>query len=254
MAAGYATARPPVHAIVLSKVRHAFCGGLQPRHALDIGCGAGLSTKPLTAFVEHCFGLEPSVTMLRLARTIVPQARFVSGVAESLPFRTASIDLITAAGSLNYVSLNHFFPEALRVLDPSGCLVVYDYPAGRSFHSSEDLDLWFGHFRAKYPKPRSEALKLTPEILERIVTGFRLGPHEYFETCIKMTCQAYTAYMMTETNVAKAIREGEREGDIRDWVESTLPPVFDGREREIVFKGYYACLQPARGVSSKHFQ
>jgi ubiquinone/menaquinone biosynthesis C-methylase UbiE len=254
MAAGYATARPPVHAIVLDKVREAFCGRMRPRTALDVGCGAGLSTKPLTAFVEHCIGLEPAVSMLKFARTVVPGARFVSGVAESLPFRSGSIDLMTAAGSLNYVSLNHFFPEALRVLDRSGCLVVYDYPAGRNFHSSEDLDLWFGHFRARYPKPPSEALKLTPEILERIVTGFRLGPHEYFETCIKMTCQAYAAYMMSETNVAKAIREGESEEAIRNWVESTLPPVFDGREREIVFKGYYACLEPARGVSSKHFQ
>jgi ubiquinone/menaquinone biosynthesis C-methylase UbiE len=254
MAAGYAAGRPPIHAIVLDKVRDAFCGGMQPRRALDIGCGAGLSTKPLTAFAEQCIGLEPSVAMLKLARTIVPGARFVVGMAESLPFRAGSIDLMTAAGSLNYVSLNRFFPEALRVLDRSGFLVVYDYPAGRSFHSSEHLDLWFGRFRARYPKPQSEALKLTPEILERIVTGFRLGPHEYFETCIRMTWQAYAAYMMSETNVAKAIREGESEEAIRNWVESTLPPVFDGREREIVFKGYYACLEPARGVSSKHFQ
>lgn len=254
MAAGYATARPPVHAVVIDKVREAYCGRLQPRRALDIGCGAGLSTKPLTAIAGQCVGLEPSVTMLRFARTIAPAARFIAGVAESLPFRAGSIDLMTAAGSLNYVSFNHFFPEALRVLDPGGCLVVYDYSAARSFHSSEDLDLWFGRFRARYPKPRSEALKLTPEILERLDTGFRLGPHEYFETGIKMTWQAYAAYMMTETNVAKAIREGEREEAIRDWVESTLPPVFDGRERQVVVRGYYACLEPVRGVSSKHFQ
>ena len=254
MAAGYATARPPVHAIVVDKVREAYCGRLQPLRAVDIGCGAGLSTKPLTAFAEQCIGMEPSVAMLKLARSIVPGARFVVGMAETLPFRSGSIQLITAAGSLNYVNLYRFFPEALRVLDKSGFLVVYDYPTGRSFHSSEDLDLWFGRFRARYPKPRSEALKLTPEILERIVTGFRLGPHEYFDTCIRMTWQAYAAYMMTETNVARAIREGEREESIRAWVEETLPPVFDGRERDVVFRGYYACLEPARGASSKHFQ
>lgn len=254
MAAGYATARPPVHAIVLDKVRQAYCGGMQPRRALDIGCGSGLSTRPLTSIAETCVGLEPSVQMLKFARTLVPGARFVAGVAEVLPFREGSFDLMTAAGSLNYVSLNRFFPEALRVLDRTGRLVVYDYPAGRNFHSSEDLDLWFGHFRARYPKPRSEALKLTPDILERIVVGFRLGPHEYFETCIRMTWEAYAAYMMTETNVAKAIREGEREEAIRGWLDETLPPVFGGRERDIVFRGYYACLEPARGVSSKHFQ
>lgn len=254
MAEGYATARPPVHAFILDKVREALGERMQPRRALDIGCGAGLSTKPLAAFSGLCLGLEPSAAMLKFARSVAPEARFVAGIAESLPFRDGSIDLMTAAGSLNYVNLNRFFPEALRVLGRDGFLVVYDYPAGRSFHSSEDLDLWFGRFLARYPKPRSEAVKLTPEILERIVTGFRLGPHEYFETCIRMTWQAYSAYMMTETNVARAIREGEDEEAIRGWVEQTLPPVFDGRERDIVFRGYYACLEPARGVSSKHFQ
>jgi predicted TPR repeat methyltransferase len=40
----------------------------------------------------------------------------------------ASLDLIAAAGSLNYVALDRFFPEAARILAPNGLLLAYDFP------------------------------------------------------------------------------------------------------------------------------
>lgn len=254
MAAGYAKARPPVHAHVLDLVREKLGGRLNARHVLDVGCGAGLSTKPLLAFAGFCLGVEPAAAMLRCAAGVAPGARFVVASAENLPVRTGSIDLIAAAGSLNYVKLDSFFPEASRVLAPGGILLVYDFSAGRSFRSTEDLDHWFGHFRACYPIPAGEAVKLSPEILERIGTGFRLSDHAYFETGIRMTAESYAAYMMTETNVALAIRNGVPEREIQDWINETLEPVFAGPEREVVFRGYYACLEPSVVTSSRHFQ
>ena len=58
---------------------------------------------------------------------------FAAGVAEAIPLGDRSVDLITAAGSLNYVDLDVLLPEAARVLMPDGVLVVYDFSAGRSF-------------------------------------------------------------------------------------------------------------------------
>src|SRR5262245_32559103 len=126
MAAGYATARPPVHQRILELARP-YLKGAGFRHGLDVGCGAGLSTKALADLVEHCVGLEPSAGMLRWAPSSAPEADFVVGGAETLPFASGSIDLITAAGSLNYVRLEPFFTEAARVLTSQGVLVVYDF-------------------------------------------------------------------------------------------------------------------------------
>jgi SAM-dependent methyltransferase len=254
MAAGYAKARPPVHAHVVDLVRQRLGTRLNANRVLDVGCGAGLSTKPLQPFAGLCLGVEPSAAMLRCAREIAPGAHFVAGAAEALPIQTHSIDLIAAAGSLNYVKLARFFPEASRVLAPGGILLVYDFSAGRSFRSTEDLDHWFGHFRARYPVPAAEAVKLSPEILERIGTGFRLSDHAYFETGIRMRAECYAAYMMTETNVAKAIRDGIPHREILEWLRETLEPVFEGPEREVVFRGYYACMEPSVVQSLRHFQ
>ena len=48
MAAGYASARPPVHPRVIDRVR-AWLGTSRVGRAADVGCDAGLSTEPLVA-------------------------------------------------------------------------------------------------------------------------------------------------------------------------------------------------------------
>ena len=72
--------------------------------------------------------------------------------AEALPVRSASIDVVTAAGSLNYAGLDQFFPDVARVLREGGALIVYDFSAGRRFADSETLDEWFTEFLRRYPK------------------------------------------------------------------------------------------------------
>src|SRR5215471_6194461 len=131
MAAGYAISRPPVHPRVI-ELATLQLGRTEPfQLALDIGCGAGLSTKALHGFANHCIGLEPVASMLPRAAKTAPFADWVVGAAEALPLRDGSVDWITAAGSLNYVNLARFFPEAARVLSRDGILLVYDFSPGR---------------------------------------------------------------------------------------------------------------------------
>ena len=83
MAAGYAASRPPLHRRIVERASVALGS---PRRALDIGCGAGLSTRALEGLASHCVGLEPAEAMLGWTRGIAPQANFVVGRAEALPF------------------------------------------------------------------------------------------------------------------------------------------------------------------------
>jgi SAM-dependent methyltransferase len=101
MAAGYALFRPPIHARILERVRPHL--SVRVRRALDVGCGAGLSTRALHELAEHCIGIEPAEAMLERSGAVAPGDDFVVGVAEAIPFAKDSIDLISAAGSLNYV-------------------------------------------------------------------------------------------------------------------------------------------------------
>lgn len=242
MAAGYAMARPPVHQRVIEAALRALGQDEPFARALDVGCGAGLSTRALSDAAVMRAGMEPAVAMLPWAAGIDPEACFVAGAAEMLPFAPSSFDLITAAGSLNYADLERFFPEARRVLTPRGVLLVYDFTPGRRFRGEGGLEEWFEEFRHSYPAPANEARALDPAILARLDSGFEMGPHARFEIALELDPEFYLAYMLTETNVAAAVRRGTPIEEIRAWCASTLAPVWNGRRHEVVFEGYYACM------------
>ncbi len=245
MAAGYATSRPPVHARVMERVYRQL-GRIEPfERALDVGCGAGVSTRALAGFAKTCVGLEPAEAMLKWAPTIAPSAKFVVGTGEVIPLRDGAVDLISAAGSLNYVDLDVFFPQAARVLAPHGVLLVYDFSAGRSFRHSASLDEWFSRFCDRYPLPANEGRELNPGTLTEMCSHFRMRSHEQFEIGITLTPDFYLDYVMTETNVAAAVRRGVPHSEIKSWCAETLAPVWNGAGHEVLFRGYFACMTPA---------
>jgi SAM-dependent methyltransferase len=242
MAAGYARWRPAVHPHVIQRIgeRLGIAGRL--RRALDVGCGAGLSTVPLEQLALDSFGIDPSLEMVSRARRAAPRAAFAAASAEHLPFRSRSIDLITAAGSLNWAGLECFFPEALRVLAPAGRLVVYDFGQGRDLRGSQELATWFARFETRYPLPACREIGL--ETLRANAAGFRLAGHEEFEVGLELTQEFYLEYILTETNVAAALQRGAPEAEIRDWCEAGLGLVFRGVPREVLFRGFIAWLEP----------
>jgi SAM-dependent methyltransferase len=242
MAAGYATSRPQVHPRIIDRVTERLRLTDRFERALDVGCGAGLSTRPLQNIAQFCLGIELVEAMLQWAAKIAPEASFAVGRAEELPVRSRSIDIVTAAGSLNYADLDLFFSEAARVLRPSGVLIVYDFSQGKRFRASSLLDAWHAEFVRRYPASVDDSRQeLSPEILAARDSGFRLSGHERFEIALPMGPAFYLDYAMTETNVAAAVQNGVREQEIRAWCAETLSSVFHGEE-EVLFQGYIAYL------------
>lgn len=246
MAQGYAKARPRIHPWVIERVRERLGLAGTARRAVDVGCGAGLSTAPLAGIARLAVGIEPAVAMLPWAGTVAPGARFAAGRAEALPLRSGSIDLITAAGSLNYADLDRFFPEARRVLAPGGTLAVYDFGQGRSFRASPALAEWFAAFSERYPLPAGSARALDPAILASLDSGFSVEDQLEFELALPFAAGTYLDYAMSEANVAAAVGRGDDEPAVREWCARTLGPVFGGGSHEVVFTGYVAFLVPCR--------
>ena len=242
LASGYATSRPPVHPEIIRRFQQQSQAPLYSR-ALDIGCGAGLSTRALAPLTRHAIGLEPAESMLHQARRAGVTASLVTGRGEGLPFADRSIDFMTAAGSLNYTDgLQAFFGEARRVLAPqNGGMLVYDFSQGRN----SALENWVGDFMARYPKAKDNARPLDPETLRREAVGtFQLAWHERFRIPLLLDHNFYVDYMMTETNIAYAVRRGvATTQEIRSWCHRTLTPIFAGAKQEILFDGYMALLQ-----------
>jgi SAM-dependent methyltransferase len=238
LATGYAYDRPPVHPRIIQRVREylRITGRLQ--RALDVGCGAGLSTAALEPLAETVVGLEPVRTMLTHRQAIAPHAQFLVGRAEQLPCAAGVFDLITAAGSLNYVDLALFLPDAARVLVPDGHLIIYDFSAGWRVRGGHQLAEWFARFERRYPSSPGYALDVRGLAYNR--SGLRLKAYEELEIAVSMTFRTYLPYVLSETRVELAIARGVPEAEIRSWCQSTLADVFDDTSRDVLFEAYIA--------------
>jgi ubiquinone/menaquinone biosynthesis C-methylase UbiE len=98
---------------------------------LDVGCGTGAAVRAAAEVVERAVGLDLSPNMLAEARkraTGLPNAEFVEGDSENLPFDDGEF-----TAGLCTTSLHHYpRPDAAarefaRVLAPGGRLVIGDF-------------------------------------------------------------------------------------------------------------------------------
>jgi SAM-dependent methyltransferase len=239
MVAGYANSRPAVHAHSICRLRDWLGLNGPVDTALDVGCGAGLSTLALTRDAKRLIGLDPSTAMVGRARMVVPAACFTAAAAESLPVGDGTIDLMTAAGSLNWVDLTRFFPEVRRVLKVSGALAIYDFSAGREQRGDDRLEHWYDEFKRRYPSPPSQTI--VPNALPLASHGLRLEHDESFTVGLVLDPAFYLEYVLTETNVASAVRAGVPPGEIREWCSRTLSAAFPNRG-EVLFRAYLALV------------
>ena len=239
MAEGYARHRPPVHSHILAL---ALAPLPAPRSILDVGCGAGLSTRPLLHTRATVHAVDPFPEMTSWARRLAPGAHYCTAASEHLPYPNHSFDLITAAGSLNFTRLPQALAEIARTLTPDGHLLLYDFSQGAEIAGNPALDHWHTAFKLRYPSPPSP--EFDPETLPYASAGLQLLRLEPFAIPIELTAALYLEYALTETNVAAALSRGISRSEIRGWCELTLAPVFAGHPADVVFRGYYAIAKP----------
>jgi SAM-dependent methyltransferase len=97
-----------------------------PATALDAGCGTGFQTALLGTLGYRAHGVDLSARLLAVARARLPQATFVRGRLESLPYADGFFDAATCCGStLSFVAdPAAALAELGRVLRSGGRLVL----------------------------------------------------------------------------------------------------------------------------------
>jgi SAM-dependent methyltransferase len=100
-----------------------------PGRVLDVGCGYGIQLRRLHARGCEPWGLDASGALLRHCRRQAAEQGtalvLVHGVAERLPFRTASFDRVICQGSLDHFAQPRaFMSEVARILKPEGRAIV----------------------------------------------------------------------------------------------------------------------------------
>lgn len=123
--------------------------------ALDCACGSGQATTALALYYDQVIACDASFAMLsrmHAPRNVWP----VTAIAESLPFETTSVDLITVAQALHWFDANRFFAEARRLLRPGGVLATWCYQLLRIAPAIDDVlaDLYNEMLSGYWPPER----------------------------------------------------------------------------------------------------
>jgi SAM-dependent methyltransferase len=90
----------------------------------DVGAGTGKLTRLLVSTHARVIAVEPVEAMRAVLLDRVPGCEVVDGVAESLPFADASVDVVTVAQAFHWFDHAKAIPELHRVLRPGGFLVL----------------------------------------------------------------------------------------------------------------------------------
>lgn len=151
-------------------------GGEKQTRVLEVG--SGLS--PVTDASRQVIYSDLSALALRNLRSNHGGGGHVAADAEKLPFRTGAFSHVIASEVLEHLPDDKkAIREMVRVMEPSGCLVI-TFPQGRRYFAWDDR--FVGHYR-RYDL--GEMLGLLDDVgLTAVLVAKVLGPLEKFTMCL----------------------------------------------------------------------
>ena len=230
---GYAKSRPYFHPEVIKRIKSYLGLKHKFQRALDVGCGTGLSSLALKEIAESIIGVDSSEAMIDSAIKD-ERIEYFNYPAEYLPF-DQEFELITLAGSINWIDRVKFFREAKRLLSPDGFVVVYDNTILEIMEEDSHFKNWYQEvYLKKFPKPPRDESPMTKE--EARAYGFEFAHSETYTNKVKFSHDRFIDYLFTQSEITVAL-DNEEVDTIRGWLSSSLEPFFQSQERTLIFGG-----------------
>lgn len=238
----YATSRPSGHARVLEFLDRTLHPELPAGHALDVGCGTGMSTRALLPYANRVTGVDASSEMLAQA-VRHPLIQYHKAHAEALPFRPDTFDLVTVSSAYHWFDADLFLAEASRVLQAGRCLVLYKAGTTGSATGQPGFDRWRREvLDVRYPKVARNHDRLMPN--RAAVFGFTEVASEQTSHQRRYSLDDYVENLLTHSSVLRIVEGGYEPLPVaRAWLRAELAPFFSIGEAEFTHTNYIHVLR-----------
>ena len=240
IAEGYAK-RPWLHKSVMEQLKKD-CGlnsDFVFKNGLDVGCGAGLSTKALKLICDKVTWTDIAESMIEVCNELYGDDSaysFYVAKAEETKIPDEKYDIVTAAGCINWVDERAFMKNVEEILDKNGLLVIYDFAITDRMPGNNDYTGWYMEYLQRFPKPARKERKWTQEDLPE---GFIMEKQTEYDMVYSFDLEQFIDFMLIQSNVNDRIENGNTTPDkVRRWMKETLSPIFADVDRQLVFSGY----------------
>ncbi|WP_029232877.1 class I SAM-dependent methyltransferase [Butyrivibrio sp. VCB2006] len=210
------------------------------KNGLDVGCGAGLSTKALRLICDKVTGTDIADSMVEVCKELYTDDKaysFYVAKAEETRIPDEKYTIVTAAGCINWVDEKVFMENMREVLADNGLIVIYDFGITNRMVESDAYTKWYNdEYLARFPKPPRKENKWTQEDLPQ---GFTMEKQTEYDMEYSFDLEKFVDFMLIQSNVNVKIESGEiSPEEARSWMMESLSPIFEGKEKQLIFSGY----------------
>jgi ubiquinone/menaquinone biosynthesis C-methylase UbiE len=165
-----------IQAVTSAYLRRAGWNELSRLRALDVGCGSGAWLRQLLAWggrAENLHGVDLLADRIATARRLTPDADYRQADGWQLPYANASMDLVSAHTVFSSILNEHARAgvaiEMTRVLDPHGCILIFDFRISHPMNP-DTVGIRRREIRRLFPGFRqyAQSLILAPPIARRL--------------------------------------------------------------------------------------
>ena len=238
IAEGYAK-RPWLHKAVMEQIKKDCEVGRTFKKGLDVGCGAGLSTKALKLLCDNVTGTDISETMISVCEELYRDEGYSFYVAAAEETKPSGVlyDIVTAAGVINWVDRDKFLTNMQKVMKRGGLLVIYDFWITDKMFEEAAYTAWYQkEYLKNFPKPPRKENTWSQSDLGKY---FVMKKQVTYQLQYEFDLESFIDFMMIQSNVNVQVEIGKRsEAEVRHWMNETLKPIFGGEKRQLIFEGY----------------
>ena len=237
--------RPFLHGQVIEQFTERI-GQNRFHRGIDIGCGAGLSTKALRKICGHVTGMDSSGEMIQVAKEVLgedPAVDFFVEKAENISRVSEQIDIVTAAGVVQWVDRDAFLKGLEPRMKEGGYLLVYDFGISDTMEENPSYTKWWKEwYLPHFPRPYRDEHQWNQEDVGKY--HFRICFQDRITLKHIFSLDDFVEFMLMQSNVnARIEKAGLKPEEVREAFMHSLDRVFGKEKRVLIFQGYSWCFQ-----------